>query len=230
MQKISTCSLLILSFVLLSGIAVVGQESKAPQPIDLFASRNLADWDSHFAEPNIKAADIYSFSADGILSCKGLPFGYIATKESYKNFKISVQWRWPEGTKPTNSGVFLRANAQPKESFLPRGFEAQLAHGSAGDLWGFHGMKIAGPKDRLVEKDTDFGGAMSGAKRIEEAELAPGEWNTIEVLCNEGLVVICVNGKIVNWTQEAEATPGKVGLQSEGGLIEMRNCFLTVLP
>jgi len=200
-----------------------------PQPKNLFDQRDLAQWDFFVVDTDVKVADVFSFNADGVLSCTGKPFGYLAAPSIYKNFKVSVEYVWPEGVEPTNSGVFLRINAQPKESFLPRGFEAQLQHGNAGDLWAFHGMKIDGPKDRHVAAENDLIGAFCGVKKMEGAEKQPGQWNQMEILVVDSLVVISLNGKIINWTNEAETTPGKVGLQSEGGPIKFRNFIITEL-
>ena len=201
-----------------------------PQPKNLFAERDLAKWDFHVVEEGVKIGDVFSFTDDGVLNCTGKPFGYLATRSIYKNYKVSLEYVWPEGVEPTNSGVFLRINAQPKESFLPRGFEAQLMHGNAGDLWGFHGMRIDGPKDRHTDNPNhELAGAITGVKRIESAEKQPGQWNLMEILVVDSLVVISLNGKIVNWTNEADTTPGKIGLQSEGGPIKFRNFILTEL-
>jgi len=198
-------------------------------PKNLFAERDLAKWDFWVAEEGVKVQDVFSFNADGVLSCTGKPFGYLAAPSIYKNYKLSVEYVWPEGVEPTNSGVFLRINAQPKTSFLPRGIEAQLAHNSAGDLWAFHGMRINGPKDRHTDNPNHEIGPICGVKRIEGAEKQPGQWNLMEILVVDSLVVISLNGKIVNWTNEAETTPGKVGLQSEGGPIKFRNFIITEL-
>ncbi len=200
-----------------------------PQPKNLFAQRDLAKWDFWCVEKDVKVEDVFSFSDDGVLSCTGKPFGYLATPSIYKNYKISLEYVWPEGVEPTNSGVFLRINAQPKESFLPRGFETQLQHGNAGDLWGFHGMRIDGPKDRHTDNPNHEIGPICGVKKIEGAEKQPGQWNLVEILVVDSLIVVSVNGKIVNWTNQAETTPGEVGLQSEGGPIKFRNFFLTEL-
>ena len=211
-------------------VATASTTVSAQKPEELFTKSTVSESTSHFVDSG-KFEEVFTFTDDGFLRCEGKPFGYIASKKSYKNFKMSVEYLWPADVKPTNSGVFLRINAQPNESFLPRGFEVQLAHKSAGDLWAFHGMKIAGPKNRLVENpNSDFGGRVSGAKRLEEAEKEPGHWNTLDILCADSLVVVCLNGKIVNWTNDAETTPGKVGLQSEGGPILFRNCTITELP
>lgn len=206
------------------------QQSQDSKSIDLFQTKNFEAFEFHFAEPQTRGTDIFSFDSQGVLHCKGKPFGYIATKKEYKNLKLRLEYRWPEGEKPTNSGVFLRINEQPKESFLPRGIETQLAHSSAGDLWAFHGMKIDGAGKRGISTANPDLGPMSGAKRIEEAELAPGQWNTVEVLLEEGLLVVVLNGKIVNWATNVEIKSGKVGLQSEGGPVRFRNFVLTPLP
>ena len=206
------------------------QEKAVSAPKNLFAERDLNQWDFHCAEKDVKVSDVYSFNDDGVLTCKGKPNGYIATKSVYKNFKASVEFAWPEGVEPSNSGIFLRINAQPQGNFLPRGIEVQLKNGSVGDLWAFHGMRIGGPKNRHTDNpNSSLAGAMSGVSKIEEAEKQPGQWNQLDILVVDSLVVVSVNGKIVNWTNEAETTPGKLGLQSEGGPVKFRNCVVTEL-
>jgi len=197
----------------------------------LFRGKNLADWDFYVDKESVKVEDVFSFSGDGILVCKGQPFGYLCTKESYKNFKFSVQWRWPDGEKPTNSGVFLKIGEQPRGTFLPQTVEVQLQYKSAGDLWGFHGRKLTGPADRFVDREgNEKTGKTNGVKKILDQEKEPGQWNNMDILCNDGLIVVVVNGKIVNWTIGAEPVEGRIGLQSEGGPIEFRFATLTVLP
>ncbi len=196
----------------------------------LFEKKNLAEWDFYVDKEGVKVEEVFSFTGDDVLACKGQPFGYLCTKESYKNFKISVDWRYPEGVKPTNSGIFLRIGEQPKGLFLPQVIEVQLAHKSAGDLWGFHGRKLTGPAERFIDRDGEKIGKTNGVKRILDMEKEPGQWNAMEILCNDGLVVVVVNGKIVNWTIGAEPLAGRLGFQSEGGPIEFKNAVLTTLP
>lgn len=203
--------------------------------VDLFEKKNLAEWDFFVEDKEIAVGDVFSFTEDGILACKGKPFGYLATKELYKNYKISLEYRWPKDVKPTNSGIFLRITDQPPKTFLPKCFEVQLAHNSAGDLWGFHGRKLpappGSPEARVVEADgNEIVGKQNGVKRILGVENKPGEWNALDILCSEGLIVVVLNGKIVNWATDAEVVPGKIGFQSEGGPVEFRNAVLNVLP
>ncbi len=201
----------------------------------MFAGKNLADWAFHVEKEGVSVEDVFSFTEDGVLACKGQPFGWIGTKKNHKNFKLAVEYRWPEGVKPTNSGIFLRANHQKKDSFLPRVIEVQLAHGQAGDLWGFNGMGLPAPAtadaDRISWRDNGPKiGISKGVKHLLDAENEPGQWNVMEIVCSEGLVVVMLNGKIVNWVLNAEQTPGKIAFQSEGGPIEFRNALLTELP
>ena len=199
--------------------------------MNLFASKNLDDWDFFLIE-NGKKDVVFSFTEEGTLYCAGKPFGYLCTKEKYRDFKLTVQWRWPEGVEPTNSGVFLRINGESK-GFLPRCVEAQLQHGSAGDLWAFHGMGLAGYDKARFTHNTpgnDVTGETRGVKKLVDAERPAGRWNTYEILCQDGTIVVSVNGTIVNWTKDFEDIAGAVGLQSEGGPIEFRNMFITPLP
>ena len=198
--------------------------------IDLFASKNLADWDCFLVDGG-KKEEVFSFTDEGILRCTGKPFGWLSTKEKYRDFKLAVQWRWPEGVEPTNSGVFLRMNAEPG-GFLPRCVEAQLQHKNASDLWAFHGMGLAGfDKARFTHNSpgNDVTGELRGIKKLVDAERPAGRWNTYEIVCQGGTIVVSVNGTIVNWTKDFEDIAGAVGLQSEGGPIEFRNFFVTPL-
>ena len=197
----------------------------------LFEKKDLADWDFHaVGEPSVKVEDVFAFAEDGRLLCKGQPFGYLATKESFKNFKLAFEWRWPEGTEPTNSGIFLKITEQPAGAFLPKSVEVQLQNRNAGDIWAFHGRTITDSSARFQTRENPAIGRFMGVGKLLLAEKDPGQWNTMEILCVESLIVVTVNGVIVNWTLGAEAIEGRLGFQSEGGPIEFRNAVLTPLP
>ena len=202
--------------------------------INLFESKNLADWDFHYFDirenplTDVSVEDVFSFADDGRLLCTGLPFGYLATKESYKNFKLALEWRWP--AEPTNSGVFIQITDTPADSFLPKSVEVQLRHRDAGDIWAFHGRMIVEPAERLRRVENATIGKFVGVQRSINVENPLGQWNSMEILNTNGLIVVTVNGRIVSWTTGAEPIAGRIGLQSEGGPIEFRNAILTVLP
>ena len=198
--------------------------------IDLFEKKNLADWDFHLEKEGAEVKDVFSFASDGRLLCTGQPFGYLTTKESYKNFKFAVEWRWTPGEAPTNSGIFLKITEMPKDSFLPKSIEVQLQHNSVGDIWAFHGRTLAEPVNRIDNVDHPVIGKFMGFKKLLNAEKESGQWNAMEILCADALIVVTVNGTIVNWTTGAEAIAGRIGFQSEGGPVEFRNAVLTTLP
>jgi len=139
-----------------------------------------------------------------------------------------VEWRWAPGKDPGNSDVFLRINGDRKP--LPRCIENQLKSGDAGDLYGFHGMKIDGNKARRVEqKNHELGGDFIGVRKLFANERPPGEWNRLEVLAAGPNLTVWVNGKKVNEAFGCEVVAGPIGLQSEGGEVHFRNVRLTPL-
>ena len=116
----------------------------AAEPVQLFNGKNLDGWEAFLDKPGVKMEDVWSVD-DGRLVCKGEPMGYLATKAKYTNFKLTVEWRWPK--EPGNSGVLMRITGEPKA--LPRCAEAQMQHGSAGNVYGFHGYAVSGPEERV---------------------------------------------------------------------------------
>lgn len=215
---------LVCCWMLVAGASAFGQTV-------LFEKKNLADWAFHIVDEGVKVEDVFSFSADGRLLCKGKPFGYLATKESYKNFKLTLEWRWSEGAEPTNSGIFVKiTDIIPAPAFLPKAIEVQLQHKNAGDLWAFYGRTITDSPDRLKNSENPAIGKFMGVAKLLMAEKDAGQWNSMEILCVDSVMVVVVNGKIVNWTTGAEAIEGRIGFQSEGGPVEFRNAVLTTLP
>ena len=203
------------------------------QTINLFERNNLADWNFHVFEAgvdhsNLTVGDVFTFTEDGRLIATGLPYGYLSTKESYKNYKFAFEWRWP--AEPTNSGIFIKITDMPANSFLPKAIEVQLRHTDAGDMYGFNGRTITDSPERIRNFNHAALGQFMGVFKIRGAELPPGQWNKMEILVVDTTVVVTVNGRIVNWTTGAEAIAGQIGFQSEGSPIEFRNAVITVLP
>lgn len=163
-----------------------------------------------------KMSDVWSVK-DGVLCCKGRPVGYLRTKEKFENFILELQWRWPKGSQPGNSGVLLRAHGE--EQVWPRGLEAQLKTENAGDVFtnlGFHVDPIPGrTEDRRTQK-------------IHPCNEKPvGQWNDYRLVMDGDVLTIEVNGLLQNRLTGVEKTPGWILLQSEGRPIEFRKILLT---
>ncbi len=196
--------------------------------IRLFNGKNLDGWDFFVIDPQKKIDEVWSVR-DGLLVTTGEPLGYLYTREKYKNFRLTVEWRWEPGAKPGNSGVLLRIAGQPV-SFLPKCVEAQLQSGSAGDIWAFYGATVTGDPTRLRnisghQKLGDF----KGLGKIKAAENPPGEWNQYEIELSGPKLTLSINGEKVNEAEGLEVLAGPIGLQSEGGRIQFRTVTLKPL-
>ena len=198
------------------------------QTVDLFNGNNLDGWRALLKDPGVSMEQVWSVQ-EGLLICRGEPMGYLYTEKSFTNFVLRVEWRWAPGQPPGNSGVLMRINGPPKP--LPRCIEAQLKSGSAGDLYGFHGMKIDGdPARRKTVSGHRLGGDLIGLSKLAANEYQPGQWNTYEIVVNGPNIKVWVNGQMLNEAVDGEVIAGPIGLQSEGGEIHFRTVKLTPLP
>jgi hypothetical protein len=189
---------------------------------ELFNGSNLEGWSHVLVGEGVTKEDVWSVK-DGTLVCKGNPFGYLVTNNSYQDFTLSLEWRWAPGGEPGNSGVLLRIAGEPA-TFMPKCVEAQLKHENAGDIWGFFGASVDGPAERIHEiKGHEALGDFKGVKKIKAAENAPGEWNHYEIKVSGENIELKVNGELVNQANGLDVLSGPIGLQSEGAEIHFRN-------
>ena len=202
-------------------LAVSGDGEPTVQDIRLFNGRDLSGWDYFLVDEDAEMEDVWSVK-DGILVVQGEPRGYLYTDNDFENFRLVVEWRWPE--QPGNSGVLMRITGEPM--MLPNSVEAQLQSGNAGDMYGFQGFKIGGDEERLSEIPRLQGW---GLAKIEGNENEPGEWNRYEITADGERITLILNGKKANEAIGCDVRPGRIGLQSEGGVIHFRTVTLTPL-
>ena len=189
----------------------------AGETVALFNGKNLDGWTFDIIDPEVKPEQIWSV-ADGILVCKGRPPGVIRTEKEFENYEITVEWRWPEGGKPGNSGLLVHCST-PRERFIwPKSLEVQLAHENAGDFW-MIGEKVTVP--HATPQDRRW------VKRQNSVEKPVGEWNTMRVRCEGDQIKVWVNGVLMNEGTDLTATKGAICLQSEGAEIQFRKVELT---
>lgn len=229
MKSATTLFLGLVATMVVTVLAANNPAVGAPkEAIELFDGKSLEGWDYHLVDPDVKMEDVWSVR-DGILVCKGQPFGYLCTKDEFTNFKLTLQWRWAPGKEPGNSGVLLRATGKP-QAFMPRCVEAQLKSGSAGDIWGFIGFPVKGPEDRFREvKANPVLGDFVGVAAAKNAEKEPGQWNTYEIVLQGDQLTLWINGQKVNVATGCDVVAGKIALQSEGAEIHFRNIRLVPL-
>ncbi len=226
-MKISPKLPVFLSFIFLAACSSDLVDSEPAEPISLFNGKNLDGW-SHVLVEDLPMEAVWSVE-DGVIVCKGEPLGYLQTMDSYQDFNLTFEWRWAPGEEPGNSGVLLRIASEP-ETLMPRCVEAQLKHGSTGDIWAFYGAGIDTDVERAreVTGHADLGDFV-GISMIKDAEKAPGEWNHFEIELDGGSLTLTVNGELVNEATGLEILSGPIGFQSEGGEIHFRNMMLRPL-
>ncbi|MDO5565985.1 MAG: DUF1080 domain-containing protein [Planctomycetia bacterium] len=220
---------------LMNVTAVVAQDKTADKAadkgktIELLKGASLDDFE-FFLDEGAKKTDVYSLGADGVLKVAGKPFGWLGTKKLYHNFEVCGEFRYPDKTNMVNSGLFLRV-CKSTPTFLPKCVEVQLAPKSLGDLYGFWNMKITGDQERsrLVENHKVVEVLRSVKHFRNEKKDDMTQWNKVHVVCFEDLIVVRMNGKIVNWATGLENVPGRIAFQSEGAPVEFRNFTVKVL-
>jgi hypothetical protein len=188
-------------------------ENKESEKILLFNNRDLSNWVFKLKDPTVDPARVFSVQ-NGVIHITGNPFGYMRTRDSYSNYKLHVEWRWP--SEATNSGVFI--HAQPPDSVWLRCVECQLQAGNAGDFVCMNGADM----DQHADKKKPFVTKMS-----KSSEKPVGEWNMMDVKCKGNTIEVTINGVLQNKGTNVNLSQGSVCLQSEGKDIEFRNVFLS---
>ena len=206
--------------VMLTVVFVVLAGSGCASNGQLWNGEDFKGWKLHVDDANVDVHSVWSVK-DGVIHCAGVPKGYIRTKKKYSNYKLHLEWRWAD--KPTNSGVLLHASGPDK--VWPKCIESQLQHGNAGDfvLIGGTGIEV----DGKLKQDTSK--IIKVAKKEDNSENPPGEWNSYDILCHGGTIINRVNGVLQNSGTNATETSGKICLQSEGSPIEFRNIYIEPL-
>lgn len=185
---------------------------------ELFNGKDLSGWTKVINKEEGSCPDKTWSVKNGLISCTGMPFGYLMTQQSFADYKLHVEYRWTAKAEQQNSGIFVHKTG-PDDFFLPKAIETQLKHGNAGDFV-------------LLSKATVNGVENKKNKRIErsgkDSEKPFGEWNSVDIEVKGNLIKSYVNGVLQNIGKDAYTDAGNICLQSEGGPIEFRN--ITVEP
>jgi len=187
------------------------------ETIALFNGRDLEGWHIYLKDSNTDPKNVWKIQ-DGEISCTGNPTGFLRTQQEYSDYKLVLEWRWPE--KPGNSGVLLHMSGE--EKIWPLCIEAQLMHKRAGD---FVGMGYT-----FNENKAKKGGFISYTPHMSDpSEKELGEWNKYEITCKGDTIEATINGELQNKATGVNIEKGYIGLQSEGVPIMFRNIKLTPL-
>jgi putative membrane-bound dehydrogenase-like protein len=192
--------------------------SRPGEEIALFNGKDLAGWTFHLNDAAARMEDVWSVS-DGVLHCQGNPIGYLRTQAEYTSFVLTLEWRFPPGSPPGNSGVLMRKVGPDK--VWPKSIEAQLQHRNAGDIWNIDEFPMQTEPSRTDGRHT--------GKALPCNEKPLGEWNRYVITLDRGELTLEVNGEVQNRASWCDEVAGSICLQSEGAPIEFRNVRLRPL-
>ncbi|HKW28267.1 MAG TPA: DUF1080 domain-containing protein [Verrucomicrobiae bacterium] len=184
--------------------------------IEVFNGKDLSGWTFVSKDTNKPTASIWSVTNE-VIMCQGKPNGYARTLQTYRDYRLHVEWRFPAG--PGNSGVFLHVN--PPDKVWPYCFEAQLLSGDAGEIRCNGGSKANG----TTAEHPNF-----LPRQQPSSEKPVGGWNSYDIVCRSNTITVRVNGVLQNEVTGTSVSSGAIGLQAEGKPVEFRNVELESLP
>ena len=238
-------------------ILLLVQCASTEKNITLFNGQDLTGWDAYIAPPsdsvpppglNNDATHIFSVvNKDGApaLRVSGEIYGGLSTQQEYKNYHLSLQFKWGENKiaaykdRRRDSGVLYHAvgpHGMDARSWM-RSQECQIQEGDCGDYWGVAGgvFDVPATKNEKNEYRYDEKGTLMTFSATSEvgrrcwktpdAEKPYGEWNTVEIYCLGDSAFHVINGVVVmrlyhsRQSDNGSETPlnkGKIQLQSEG--------------
>lgn len=195
-----TYRLVIASGVVSAGLALrlAVHAADAPKTEILFDGTSLDAFD-RLGKPDWTVTD-------GIVEAKNGERGYLVTKASYGDYKLTLEfWTSPEA----NSGVFLRCE-NPAEVNDTSCYEVNIFDQRPDQTYRTGAItNIAAPKAKID---------------------AGGKWNSYEITVRGNHLTVKLNGTVtVDIEDASHAAPGRIALQYAGGIVRFRNVKLTAL-
>ena len=154
-----------------------------------------------------------------VLRVSGEIYGAVTSKNSYKNYHLTLQFRWgdkkwpPRLNKLKDSGILYHANGPHGQEYFRSWMlsqEFQIMQGHTGDYWqqansaiDIRAFQPEGEMNAVADTIQPFlatGRARGGpgfVQRQLNAEKPDNQWNTVELICFEGQSLHIVNGQVV---------------------------------
>ena len=186
--------------------------------IDLFNGRDFSGL-TFFMKDDAAPTNTWTLEHD-VIHCSGKPTGYLRTKGTYTNYKLTVEWRFVKvAPNADNTGILV--HMQSPDKLWPPCVQCQGRSGKQGDLI------LMGGAESKEHRGMD---ANASLPKHEPANEKPvGEWNTVQVVCDGSTVKALVNGKLMNETSDCTVTSGCIGIQCEGAEFEIRSMYVEPL-
>jgi len=211
---------LVLLAALGAGHLVCAQPAVTPAGhVELFNGRDFAGW-TFCMKGDADPKATWSVT-NGVIHCTGKPIGYLRSTGVYQDYVLTVEWRFLKvAPKADNTGVLV--HMQLPDKVWPECVQVQGKHTRQGDLFLMAGAESKEHKGMDANTPLPLRGGAN--------EHAIGEWDTVRTVCAGGTVTAYVNDRLMNETTECTVTNGFIGIQSEGGDIEIRRMAIDPLP
>jgi hypothetical protein len=213
-----------------------------------------------FNQPGYDVFTVIEENNEPVLKISGEIYGCVVTKEEYSNIHLSLKVKWgdkkwdPRKKLLKDSGILYYSigpigNDYWRSWMLSQEF--QVMEGHMGDFWSQSNsaidIKAYIPEGNLMnsvaDKSQPFipfgnGGVAGFCMRSANYENAPGEWNTLELICFNGKSLHIVNGHVVmilnnsRYIKDGKPVPmikGKIQLQSEGAEVYYKEIKISTL-
>jgi hypothetical protein len=218
-MKITVAQMVLLCFALAPANFCTAQDVITPtNHIELFNAKDFTGW-TFWMRSNADPAMAWTVT-NGVIHCTGKPTGYLRTKQDYRDYKLTVEWRFVKvAPKADNTGVLL--HMQLPDEVWPPCIQAQGKYSNQGDWILMAGAECKEHKGMDANTPVPKPGPSN--------EKPVGEWNNYEMVCSGNDVKAWVNGKFMNEATQCTLSSGFIGFQSEGGEFEIRKVFLEPL-
>ena len=189
-----------------------------------WASLDLSDWLYVTHDEQLEPSP-YAVLGDGHVRLHGKNKGYLRSREVYAEYRLSIEWRWPEGG--GNSGLLLHLT--DPDQIWPRCVQIQLRSKRAGEVI-LTGVGVEASQGALLGRVTrEEHPYFAFHPLASEAEKEVGMWNQLEVIVRGDTLVVLINGILHNQLSGINLTHGALALQSADKPVEFRHFKLLPL-
>jgi hypothetical protein len=241
-------------------VLLAGSCQKQQEWTSLFNGQNLDNWEMYLGTSlgadfdslaQIATTDevfsIAEIDGDTVILISGTINGSLATKESFENYHLRLEYKWGDKLySRRNSGLLYHSFGEfgaAHGTWMPN-IELQLMHQNVGDTYLMANTTSEIPVVKNEEQNQFiytpgaemlvFGEHANGRiiRKSVDAENPLGEWNVVDLYCFGTTAVHVVNGKtvMVNYNTGAydngtvnPLSSGKIQLQSEGAELMIKS-------
>ena len=171
-----------------------------PQAVPIFDGKTLDGWEGNEKVWRVVDGTLRGGSLEGNKQNE-----FLATKKSYKDFVLKLEYKLTGTEGFINSGVQIRSRRIDKPANEMKGYQADIGVGWTGSIYD------ESRRNKVMAK--------ADGELIKKTEKL-GDWNTYEIRCEGPRVVLKLNGvQTVDYTEEDKSLEqeGLIGLQIHGG-------------